>query len=388
MTHRIVIIGAGYAGLTAAARVARQTRDVEVVLVNASPNFVERVRLHEVASGASVGEHPLAELLHGTGVELRIGWVTDIDPQRRELRIDDEVLDYDTLVYALGSTAEHGTNVPGVAEHATSVAELEAARDVHERITQSAARRGRVTVVGGGLTGIEAATELAESHPGLRVQLLVGTVVGPALSARGRAHLGRVFDRMGIEVRAGARVAEVRESRLVLTDGQTVDTDLTVWATGFGVPDLATRAGLAVDAAGRLLVDDAMRSTSHPDVYGAGDAATVRFSDGQELRMSCATAKPVGQHAADSIVARLSGRVPRPFRFRYYLQCISLGRHDGLIQLVDARDNAKERILTGRAAARVKETVVRLALRTCYQTVPQLFRRETRGAERVDSVGR
>ncbi|APU14046.1 MULTISPECIES: NAD(P)/FAD-dependent oxidoreductase [Actinoalloteichus] len=386
MTQRIVIIGAGYAGLTAAARVARQVRDVEVVLVNARPNFVERVRLHQVASGAAVGEHALADLMRGSGIDLKIGRVESIDPQRRELRIDDETLGYDTLVYALGSVADSGAGVPGVAEHAESVAALTEARGLHSRVLDLADRRGTVTVVGGGLTGIEAATELAETHPGLRVRLLVGTMVGPRLSDKGRAHLRRVFDRLGIEVRTGARVAEVRASSLVLADGETVDTDSTVWATGFGVPDLAARAGLAVDATGRVLVDDTMRSTSHPEVYAVGDAATVRLPGGRELRMACATAKPIGQHAADSIAARLAGRTPRPFRFRYLIQCISLGRADGLVQFVDAVDGPKERVLTGRTAARFKEFVVRYALRSSYQAGPYLPRRRVSGRETAGST--
>ncbi|ASO19504.1 NADH dehydrogenase FAD-containing subunit [Actinoalloteichus hoggarensis] len=393
MTHRIVIIGAGYAGLTAAARVARQVRDVEVVLVNARDTFVERVRLHEIAAGAAVGEHALADLLRGTGVRLRIGRVESIDPERRVLRIagtagddalDDGTLGYDTLVYALGSVA--GAGVPGVAEHAEDVAELGTARGLHRRVLDVAARGGTVTVVGGGLTGIEAATELAETHPRLRVRLLVGTTVGAMLSTKGRAHLARVFDRFGIEVRTGARVTEVRESSLVLADGETVDTDITVWATGFGVPDLAARAGLAVDATGRVLVDDTLRSTSHPEVYAAGDATAVRLPSGRELRMACATAKPLGRHAADSIAARLAGRTPRPFRFQYLLQCISLGRRDGLIQFVDAEDAPKERVLTGRTAARLKELILRYALRTAYQTGPYPPRRRVSGRQPAHST--
>ena len=103
---------------------------------------------------------------------------------------------YDTLIYALGSRADL-ESVPGVAEHAFTVAGAEQAARLRARV----AAGGTVTVVGGGLTGIEAATELAESRPDLKVRLLTADVVGERLSERGRRYLRRTFARLGIEIR-------------------------------------------------------------------------------------------------------------------------------------------------------------------------------------------
>jgi NADH dehydrogenase FAD-containing subunit len=96
-------------------------------------------------------------------------------------------------------------------------------------------------------------------------------------------------------------------------------------------------------------------------VYAVGDAAAVHRSTGQELRMACATGLPAAAHAVRSIAARLKGREPKPLRFRYINQCISLGRNDALIQFVHADDSPREAILTGRTAVRYKETIVRSA---------------------------
>ncbi|WP_199430101.1 NAD(P)/FAD-dependent oxidoreductase [Qaidamihabitans albus] len=371
--QHIVVVGAGYAGLATAGRVARRTRSARVTLVNASPHFVERVRLHQVAANQRPREHALADLVRGTGIQLVVGRVTALDAGRRELWVDTlgEPLGYDALVYALGSVADT-SGAAGVAEHAYTVAGVDGARALRDRAGALAADGGAVAVVGGGLTGIETATELAETYSGLRVRLLSGTEPGADLSPRGRAHLRRAFGRLGVEVHADAAVEEVTEGKVVLTGGRAVAADLTVWAAGFTVPALAAEAGLAVDGSGRIVVDGTMRSVSHPEVYAVGDSAAAHRPDGRELRMSCATGLPVGQYAADALVARLAGREPGPFRFRYLIRCISLGRHDGVIQFVDPADRPHRTVLTGGTAARVKEAVVRGARMTAARSGPYL----------------
>jgi NADH:quinone reductase (non-electrogenic) len=365
VTHRIVVLGAGYAGLSAANRIAGHARHAQVMLINARSHFVERVRLHQIAAGQQPREYPLRERLRGTGIQLVIGHVQALDPDRRQVHMDSATeaatVDYDTLVYALGSAADT-SQVPGVTAHALSVADLDSARELGKRVPDLAAERGVLAVVGGGLTGIETATELAESYPQLRVRLVTAGQPGGWLSARGRAHLRRVFDRLAIDVRPDTMVTKVGPDGVMLADGTMIDAGLTVWATGFVAPALARQAGLAVDGNGRILVDETLRSRSHPEIYAVGDSAAAYRAGGQQLRMSCATGLPTGQCAAAAITARLAGREPSPLRFRYFIQCISLGRRDGLIQFVHPDDSPHDRVLTGRTAARCKELVVRGAL--------------------------
>ncbi|GAB3495886.1 NAD(P)/FAD-dependent oxidoreductase [Amycolatopsis cihanbeyliensis] len=358
MTPHIVVLGAGYSGLIAAKLAARRT-NATVTLVNERDRFVERVRLHQLASGQSLRDLPLADLLGGAGVRTVIGRVTEIDPDDRVVRVAGaDPLHYDQLIYALGSRADL-ESVPGVAEHAYTVAGAEQAQRLRERLEPGS---GVVAVAGAWLTGIEAATELAESRPELKVLLLTAGQLGEALSERGRRHLRRVTDRLGIEVRAGARVSEVRPDGLLLDDGSHLAADTVVWTAGFQVPDLAHAAGFAVDEHGRMIVDETLRSVSHPEVYGIGDAAAARMPDGQELRMACATGIPSAPRAVGAVASRLAGKQPRPLRFRYFNQCISLGRRDALIQFVRADDSPVEAVLTGRLAVLYKETIVRGAL--------------------------
>lgn len=368
VTHQIVIVGAGYAGLMAANRLARRLSPgrARVTLVSDAATVVERVRLHQVAAGQAVPEAAVPDVLRGA--RFVRGRVTGIAPDRRELRLGSTTMAYDTLVYAAGSVAD----LEGAAGHAFTVAGPGDAGRLRDRVARMGAG-GTLAVVGAGATGIELATELAESHPALRVRLLANEEPGARWSPRARAHLRRVFDRLGVEVVTGAKVVEVDASGARLADGRHVPCDAAVWTTGFRVTTLAREAGLAVDGHGRVLVDETARSISHPDVYAIGDAAAVRGPGGPELRMACATALSVARHAADAIVARLGGREPGPLRFRYLAQCVSLGRRDGLIQFVHADDRPHATALTGRPAALVKELVVRGAARMArLGMIPQM----------------
>ncbi|GAA1075554.1 NAD(P)/FAD-dependent oxidoreductase [Nocardiopsis composta] len=355
MEKQIVVLGAGYAGLPAAKLAARRTGG-RVTLVNASDRFVERVRLHQLGSGQELRDRPLKELLTGTGVRLVVDRADRIDTENRTVHLaaDPEPLHYDILIYALGSGPDLAS-VPGAAEHAHGVTSQEQAERLLKRLPETRS----VAVVGGGLTGIEAAAEIAESHPGLDVRLVTAGRLGAALSRIGTAHLRRTFARLGVTVTERAPVAEVRADGPVLASGEHIPADTTVWTTGFSVPDLARRAGIEVAEDGRIAVDATMRSLSHPEVYAAGDAAALVSGDGKRLRMACATGIPSAQHAVRSIAARENGRQARPLRFAFFQQCISLGRQDGLIQFVHTDDSPRERILTGRAAVLYKEAIVR-----------------------------
>lgn len=382
MKHRIVILGAGYAGASAAGRLARRLHgdDVEITLVNAEPDFVERVRMHQLATGQTLRSRPLDDLLAGTGVILRVARVAAVDVDAKTVALEGaDDLHYDTLVYALGSARDdHG--VPGVFELADEVASRPGALRLCGRLRALQAG-GRVVVVGGGLTGIEAASEIAESFESLDVAIAVPAGLGDWLSPAGRAHLRGTFDRLGVTVHENARVTSVGATAVLTDDGATIPADVTVWAAGFAVHPIAAASSLAVTDRGQILVDETMRSVSHPDVYAVGDAALAHGPVGNSLRMSCASGIPMSWQAADSIVARLTGgRLPRT-PLGYVHQCISLGRRDGLIQMVTTDDRARSFAPGGRLAARYKELVCAGAAFMVAHPVPYPARRRRTAKE-------
>jgi NADH dehydrogenase len=356
MQHRIVVLGAGYTGANTAGRLARRLdpRDVRITVVNADPDFVERIRNHQLATGQELRHRPLSEVFAGTGVVVRQARVSAVDVDRRTVELADQgELPYDTLVVALGSTVdEHG--VPGVAEHAHHVAGRAAALRLRERLRALAAG-ATVLVVGGGLTGIETATEIAESRPDLSVA--IAGSAGAWLSAKARAHLRGTFDRLGIAVHEHAEVVRVEESGVVTGAGTRIPADVTVWTAGFATHPIAAATALEVAGDGRIVVDDTMRSVSHPDVYAVGDAGIALGAGDEPLRMSCASGIPMAWRAADAIAARLTGREVPDKTIGYTIQCISLGRRDAIVQFVTPDDRVKPSAVTGRAGARVKEFI-------------------------------
>ncbi|MEW1588483.1 FAD-dependent oxidoreductase [Micromonospora vinacea] len=362
MKHRIVVLGAGYAGAMAAGRLAKRLHadDTEITVVNADTDFVERVRMHQLATGQDLKRRPLSQVYAGTAVKPRLARVTAVDVDRRTVALaDDDGTDeiaYDTLVYALGSvTADHG--VPGVAEHAYDIAGRASALRLRDRLAHLAAG-GTVLVVGGGLTGLEAVTEIAEARPDLDVALAARGGLGDWLNGRARQHLRGVCDRLGITVHEHTDIARVEAAGAVTRDGREIPAQVTVWTTGFAVHPIAAATTLAVAETGQIVVDETMRSVTHPEVYAVGDAAIAAGPGGKPLRMSCASGIPMAWQAADAIAARLTGRAKFPKApLRYFNQCISLGRRDGIIQYVTADDRARPAQLTGKLAARYKEFV-------------------------------
>ncbi|MET9735758.1 FAD-dependent oxidoreductase [Streptomyces sp. NPDC006458] len=356
--HEIVVLGAGYTGLMATARLAHRTRrqKVRITLVNPSERFTERLRIHQIAAGRKLADHRIPEVLAGTGVEFRRAAAASIDPEDRRVTLDDgAVLHYDTLVYALGSTTE-ATRVPGVAEHAWTLDDPRAAHRFARRLTESAAAGGAVTVAGGGLTGIEAATEIAESHPGVTVTLISSSEPGAMMGARARAHLTRALDRLGVVRKAGVRVTKVLPDAVRLSSGEHMRSDLTLWTAGVRVSPLAAESGIATDTHGLIVTDPTLRSVSHPEIYAIGDAAAVRQAWGR-IHGTCQSGLPTAAYAADAITRRLLGRTVKPFRFGYFHQPVSLGRKDAVIQFTHADDTPKRWYLKGRAAVMYKESV-------------------------------
>jgi NADH dehydrogenase FAD-containing subunit len=355
--HRILILGAGYAGMSAAIQLAarvKRRKDVQVTLVNPQERFTERLRLHVTATGQQVAELSIPQLLEGTGVQFVRGWVTAVDAHAKIVRIDDDqVLHYDTLVYGVGSVADTAA-VPGVEDHAYTLNSVQDAEFLADRLARLGS--GTVVVGGSGLTGVESAAEIAERYPQLSVVLLGRREPGAALYPKVKAYLQSALQRLGVQVRSGVEVVKVLPDAVALAGGDSVAADVVLWTSGTRVSPLAAAAGLTVDERGRIVTDAALRSVSHPNVYAVGDAAAIRQGYGV-MHGTCQGGMPTGVHAAVSIVRVLKGKQPKPFRFGYYHTPVSLGRHDAVVQFTRADDSPRRVYLTGHLAARYKETV-------------------------------
>ena len=364
---KVLVLGAGYAGLMAALRLAHKTdaARVELTLVNNAPFFNERVRNHQLGAGQTLVERPLADFLRGTRIEFVQAQVTALQPAERQVQVEAggrrTVLRYDYLVYALGSFTQAETT-PGVREQAFTLGQ-DSAQRLAPRLRALAARQGRLLIVGGGNTGVEAATEFAETFSGLRISLVTRRSFAPQLSEAAQVHIRRAFNRLGVHFLEHTDVTALHAGHAATRAGADLPFDVCLWVGGFGVGDLARQGGLRVNGRGQVLIDRAMRSLSHPEVYAVGDAAMPAEAPGAPVRMSLYSAIMMGAHGADCLAAELLGRAPTAFGLSYYALGVSLGRRDGVAQFLHwSRDTPLPLILTGRLAGGFREFFVRFAV--------------------------
>ncbi|MDF0492866.1 NAD(P)/FAD-dependent oxidoreductase [Bradyrhizobium yuanmingense] len=372
---RIVVLGAGFAGLWAAIGAARKReeigasdRDIEIRLVDRNPYHNIRVRNYE-ADLAEVAL-PLPQLLDPIGVSHGVGEVEAIDPARREISLvtsaGKETLHYDRLVLALGSAVMR-PDIPGLAAHAFDVDTYAAALRLEDHLVslgRSAPSPGHstVVVVGAGFTGIEVAAEMPDQLAragitGRRRIILVdpNPSVGASIGANARPVIETALASLDIETRLGVRVAAIEAAGMRLSSGEFIPARTVIWCAGMRASPLAASFPGGRDSLGRLLVDPFMRVADVDRVFAAGDVASSVIDGLHPTVMSCQFARPMGRFAGHNVVADLVGLPMLPLRIDWYVTVLDLG---GWGALYTEGWNREVRA-TGAEAKATKETINR-----------------------------
>lgn len=370
---RILLLGAGFAGLWAAVGAARKldeigagAGEVEILVVDRNPYHNIRVRNYEI--DLSETAIPLSEVLDPIGVKHVTAEVRAIDPARRQVAVTtprgQELLAYDRLVLALGSELVR-PDIPGLAEYGFDVDTYAAAVRLNAHIAALGTRprsaaRSTVVVAGAGFTGIEVATEMpgklrrALASGDHRVILIDrGQVVGTTIGDYARPVIGDALSSLGIETRLGAAIAAVDATGVTLASGEVLPTETLVWCAGMRASPLAASLPGVRDRLGRLTVDRFMRVTGVTNVFAAGDVACSVIDDRHATVMSCQFARPMGRFAGHNVVADLFDRPQLPLRIDWYVTVLDLGAWGALYTVGWDR-----RVLsTGRSAKVTKETI-------------------------------
>lgn len=346
----VLVVGGGYAGVMAANRLTKR-EDIAITLVNPRSHFVERIRLHQLAAGSAEAVVAYADVL-SPRVHLVVDTVAAVDAGERSVALGSgQEMSYDYLVYAVGSAG--ATRVAGAAEHAYGVSTYEEATLLQAAL-DAAPTDAPVVVVGGGPTGIEVSSELAEA--GRNVSLICGDRLGPWLHEKGRVVAERDLRQLGVGIVEGARVTEVMEGRVRLDNGRELPSSVTIWTAGFAAPDLARASGLTTDELGRLVTDETLTSVDEDRIIATGDAAAP---SGMAYRMSCQAANQLGPLAAETVLTRLAGSTPESVSVGFVGECISIGRSLGLVNFARRDDSAVAARVRGVPAAKIKELVCR-----------------------------
>jgi NADH dehydrogenase len=343
----ILVLGGGFAGVWSAASAVRAAREsgadaseLRVTLVSDGDDMVIRPRLYERDPAQMCVS--LDRVLGPIGVERVGATVLGIDTSARTVTAlsgegQTMELPYDRLVLATGSRARQ-PDLPG-AKFVFDVDTL-AAADTLERHLGTLADQPdcdglfSAVVIGAGFTGLEVATELAGRLPelagpgprGARVVLVDRSqTVGQQLGDGPRPEIIAALDKLGVEVRLGATVAEVTESHVRLADGEVIGASTTVWAAGMLASPLTEEIPGERDPLGRLIVDEFLRVPAAPEVYAAGDTAAAVAEDGHFVMQSCQHAVPLGKFAGYNAAADLLGLQQAPFAPDPYRTCLDLG---------------------------------------------------------------
>jgi NADH dehydrogenase len=342
---RVLVLGAGFAGLWAALGAARKREEigarageVEILVVDRNPYHNIRVRNYETDLGDAA--IPLTKLLDPVGVKHAVAEVETIDPASQEVVVaaggGRQTLTYDRLVLTLGSELVRPA-IPGLSANSFDVDTYQSAQklDVHLAALgkgEASDARSTVVVVGAGFTGIEVAAEMPAKLDkagviGRRRIVLVdpNTPVGASIGAHGQPVVDKALSALGVETRCGVKVDAVAAGGITLSSGEFIAARTVVWCAGMCASPLAATLAGERDRHGRLVVDEFMRAKNLAHVFAAGDVACGRLDGEHASVMSCQFARPMGRYAGHNVMADLFGEPMLPLHIDWYVTVLDLG---------------------------------------------------------------
>lgn len=359
---RVVILGGGFAGISAARRLGARLPKASVTLVDRDDFHLFTPMLYQVATCAIDPydiAYPLRQFVRKRTLSFQHAAVEGIDFARRTVHIESGTLDYDYLVIALGSASNFFGN-RSAQEHALplkTLADAMAIRNVlldnlerASREADSARRRALLSavIVGGGATGVELAAALTElfrqaipaEYPHLDAKTVEITLVegerhllggmGSGMAAVARKRLRE----LGVDLRFGLKASQIEPGRVRLSDGSMIEAQTVIWTAGVEAPASVAQLDLDHAKSGTIRVDTCLRVPTYESVYAAGDCASVLPAGARApLPMLGAVAVQEGQHIAENIIRAIEGQVLLPFRYTNFGNVVSLGRFHGTVSL-------------------------------------------------------
>jgi NADH:ubiquinone reductase (H+-translocating) len=356
---RVVVVGAGFGGLTAARALA--SAPVDVLLLDRNNFHVFWPLLYQIGTAALEATeiaYPVRTALRGhPSMRFRMLDARALYPARKVIVAGEQEIHYDLLLLALGSSPFF-FGIPGAAEHAYPLKTLDDGMELRNQIlsrfelavaaVDEKHRRELLTfvIVGAGATGVEFAGALAElirsllrkDYPELPrdaasvilLEALDGVLLEfpPELGAYARRRL----EAMGVEVRLGATVTEVAATGVCLEDGSVISTETVVWSAGVRGHPLAERWGLPTTPRGTVRVEPTLQVEGWPSIYAIGDLASFE-QDGEPLPMIAPVAQQQAEAAARNVLHQLRGEPLEPFLYRDPGRLAVIGRNKGVAQL-------------------------------------------------------
>ena len=376
--QRIIVLGAGFAGLWSAVGAARAldergigTDRIEVIVVNATPWHSIRVRNYEAElSGTRVA---LVDIFEPIGVGLVVAEITGLSVTDRTITYAAadgfSQLTYDRMVFALGSRLIRPP-IPGLREHAFDVDTYEAASLLGAHLAGLAGQprsveRDTVLVIGAGLTGIEVAAEMPgrlragmADDPQARPRVILAdraAWIGSDMGSDARPVIAEALAALGVEMRPGVTVTAIDAGGAILATGERIAAGTVVWCAGMEANPLTACFPVVRDPSGRLPVQPNLKIGGLGAEFAAGDAAWFAIDGTHACVMSCQHGRPMGRFAGYNVVCDLLGEPTLPLAIDWYTTIVDLGPWGAVYT-----EGWDRRVVAQRAAAkRTKETINR-----------------------------
>lgn len=350
----IVVIGAGYGGITAVLRAARLFRDLsdfQVHLVDKNPYHLLKTQLHEAAVHKTEVAIPIDRLTGKLNIVFHLSEVDGIDTDGKNVFLHDGILPFDFLILALGSQTNF-YGIPGLQEYAFTLETLADAEKIHSHIERlcaqassepdEAQRRNllRFIIGGGGLSGVEFVAEFAEHavqctqnyhmsleeveiflvDAGKRIMINLGESISASVSKK--------LQGMKIKIMTETKIVSQTDSKVTLSSGVVLETRTLVWTGGIHITDLFRESGLKIGKLGRVVVDEFLRAESYPFIYAIGDnALAINPRTGCPVPTAAQFALQQGRLVAENVHATVVGGEMKPYFPKVLGEAVSLGRH-------------------------------------------------------------
>ncbi|MBO8171790.1 MAG: NAD(P)/FAD-dependent oxidoreductase [Bacillaceae bacterium] len=324
MRH-LVILGGGYGGMRIAGKLLSQDfpDDIRITIVDRLPYHVLKTEFYALAAGTASDYKLRVSFPADERVNTVFGEVSRIDLEQKQVHFADEnTLTYNWLVIGLGCEDKyHG--IPGASEHAHSIQTISATRKTYESLN-NVKPYGQITIVGGGLSGVELAAELRESRADLNIRILDrGDCILSPYPRKLQKYVSQWFREHDVELVSHACVERV-EPQAVINSGQELPSDSIVWTAGIQPNRIVRDMDLAKDKYGRILLNEFHQVPDHPDVYVVGDCASLEFAPSAQL------AEAQGEQIVDVLQATWKNETPDPLpRIKLKGVLGSLGKKEG-----------------------------------------------------------
>ena len=354
---RVVILGAGFGGLTAARAMAD---DAHVTLVDRHNFQTFLPLLYQVSTAGLAADHvahPIRGALRKSGIAFRMGSPISIDHKNKSIKLDSsEVLDFDYLIVALGSaTADFG--IPGVEEHALGMKSVTEALNIRAEVMRRFEDLCRfeddtifsISVVGGGPTGVEMAGAFAELVRGplkndqahaaahIKINLIeAGPRILPMFSEKLSAHAKKDLEKLGVTVHLNTAVQEIKPRKIEIKDGSTIASEVTIWAAGVKGEPTGGLLNLPLVNT-RIDVDNTLQVKHYPHIFAIGDIAGLVGENGRLLPMVAPVAMQQGRHVAKQIKALVAGKALKDFKYIDKGSMATIGRHKAIVEVKKLR---------------------------------------------------